>query len=147
VLANPRHTVIRTSLNAGVSPTGDRAFNEQMRRAWQAGQTLNLFCDEYRNPIPAVVTARAIWELVNQNLSGLFHIAGSERLSRVQIGELLAARCPQLNPKFEIGSLKDFRGSARSPDTSLNSDKVQKLLSFLLPKFSEWLAANPNEAI
>ncbi len=32
VLANPRHTVVRTSLNGGTSPTGDRGFNERMRR-------------------------------------------------------------------------------------------------------------------
>ena len=62
VLANPRHTVIRTSLNGGTSPTGDRGFNEQMRRAWLAGQTLNLFNDEYRSPTPAEATARATWE-------------------------------------------------------------------------------------
>src|ERR1019366_817735 len=64
VLANPRHTVVRTSLNGGISPTGDRGFNEQLRRAFAGGQTLNLFTDEFRNPISADVTARAVWELV-----------------------------------------------------------------------------------
>ena len=53
ILANPKHTVIRLSLNGGTSPAGDRGFNEQMRRAWQAGQTLRLFTDEFRSPIPA----------------------------------------------------------------------------------------------
>ena len=99
VLANPKHTVIRTSLNGGTSPTGDRGFNEQMRRAWQAGQTLRLFTDEFRSPIPAEVTARAIWELAAQNKPGLYHVAGSERLSRWQIGQLLAARWPELKPR------------------------------------------------
>ncbi|MDB6126074.1 MAG: putative dTDP-4-dehydrorhamnose reductase, partial [Pedosphaera sp.] len=37
VLRNPKHTVIRTSLNGGTSLTGDRGFNEEMRRAWQEG--------------------------------------------------------------------------------------------------------------
>ncbi len=59
VLANPNHTVIRTSLNGGTSPTGDRGFNEDMRCAWEAGRTLKLFTDEFRCPIPAAVTARA----------------------------------------------------------------------------------------
>jgi len=59
VLSNSRHTVIRTSLNGGISPTGDRGFNEEMRRAWQAGRTLQLFTDEFRSPIAAWVTARA----------------------------------------------------------------------------------------
>ena len=145
-LANPRHTVIRTSLNGGNSPTGDRAFNEQMRLAWQRGETLKLFTDEFRNPIPAETTARAAWELAIKNAAGLFHVAGAEKLSRFEIGQLIAARWPRLNPKIEAGSLKEYRGAPRSPDTSLNCAKVEKHLSFPLPKFSDWLAARPNEA-
>ena len=145
VLANPRHTVVRTSLNGGTSPTGDRAFNEQMRRAWQAGQTLKLFVDEFRCPIPAIVTARAIWELAAQGQPGLYHLAGSERLSRWQIGQLIAAREPQFKPRLEPASRRDHAGPPRPPDTSLNCAKVQRLLSFPLPGLSEWLAANPDE--
>jgi dTDP-4-dehydrorhamnose reductase len=145
VLANPRHTVIRTSLNGGASASGDRGFNEEIRRAWQQGKTLNLFVDEFRSPIPAIVTARAIWEVAAKNLSGLYHLAGSERLSRLQIGQLLAARWPQLNPKIQPGSLKDYQGAPRSPDTSLNCAKLQKFLSFPLPSLRQWLAENPQE--
>lgn len=145
VLANPRHAVIRTSLNGGTSPTGDRGFNEQMRQAWQAGQTLKFFSDEFRCPIPAVATVRATWELLNNGHAGLFHVAGSERLSRAQIGELLAARCPQLSPKFLVTSLKEYSGAPRSPDTSMNCAKVQRLLSFPLPGLRTWLATNPHE--
>ena len=146
VLANPNHTIVRTSLNGGASPTGDRGFNEQMRRAWRAGQTLRLFTDEFRSPISAEVTAHAIWELVALNRAGLYHVAGSERLSRWQIGQLLAARWPVLNPKIEPGSLKEYAGAPRAPDTSLNCAKAQKLLSFSLPGLTEWLAAHPDEA-
>jgi dTDP-4-dehydrorhamnose reductase len=145
VLANPRHTVIRTSLNGGISPTGDRGFNEQMRHSWKAGQTLKLFADEFRCPIPAVVTARVTWELLSKGHTGLFHVAGSERLSRARMGKLIASRWPQLQPKFVVTSLEEYSGAPRSPDTSLNCNKVQKLLSFPLPGLSEWLAANPNE--
>ena len=145
VLANPRHTVVRTSLNGGVSPTGDRGFNEQLRRAFARGETLRLFTDEFRCPIPAVVTARAVWELVAQNATGLFHVAGSERLSRLQIGQLLAARWPQFRPKVEGMSLSEFTGPPRTPDTSLNCARAQRRLSFPLPGLSAWLAANPQE--
>ncbi len=145
VLANPEHTVVRTSLNGGISPTGDRGFNEEMRRAWQVGKTLNLFTDEYRCPIPAAVTARAVWELAAQNQPGLYHLAGRERLSRWQIGQLLAARWPQLHPHLEPGSLKDFRGQPRSPDVTMNCAKIQKLLSFPLPGLTDWLNAHPDE--
>ena len=145
VLANPRHTVIRTSLNGGASPTGDRGFNEEMRRAWQAGKTLKLFTDEFRCPIPAAVTAQAVWSLAAKDQPGLYHLAGRERLSRWQIGRLLAGRWPQLNPRLEAASLDDYVGPARSRDTSLDSGKIQKLLAFPLPGLTDWLAAHPDE--
>ena len=145
VLANPDHTVVRISLNGGTSPTGDRGFNEEMRRAWQAGKTLKLFVDEFRCPMPAIVTARAIWDFIAQGKPGLYHLAGSERLSRWETGRIIAARWPQLNPRLEPASRKDYAGAPRPPDTSLNCAKIQKLLSFPLPGLGEWLRANPNE--
>jgi dTDP-4-dehydrorhamnose reductase len=147
VLANPGHTVVRTSLNLGVSPTGDRGFNEQLRTAFEAGEVVKLFTDEYRCPIPAMVTAQAVWELANQNCTGLFHVAGGERLSRYEIGRLIAARHPELNPNIEPESLKTYQGAPRSPDTSLNCSKAQGVLSFRLPGLTEWLKANPGEQI
>lgn len=140
VLSNPRHTVIRTSLNFGRSPAGDRAFNEQMLAALHRGETLKLFTDEFRCPIPAVETARAVWELAARNRAGLYHVAGSERLSRWQIGQLLAKHWALSNPKMEPASITDFHGLPRSPDTSLNCAEVHKFLSSPLPRFSDWLA-------
>jgi dTDP-4-dehydrorhamnose reductase len=145
VLANPRHTVIRTSLNSGTSPSGRRAFNEQMRRAWEGGQAVHLFRDEFRCPIPARVTARAIWQLLARNQAGLYHVAGSQRLSRLQIGQLLAARWPRLHPRIVPGSLREYSGAPRPPDTSLNCAKAQQCLSFPLPGLTKWLAEHPDE--
>ncbi|MGB8368313.1 MAG: SDR family oxidoreductase [Limisphaerales bacterium] len=145
VLRNPRHIVVRTSLNGGVSRAGNRGFNENLRLAWQAERGMNLFTDEFRCPIFAGETARAVWELVNQERTGLFHVAGAEKLSRWQIGQLIAARWPQLNPKITPGSAKNFPGSPRALDTSLNITKVRCVLSVPLPGLGEWLAANPNE--
>jgi len=145
VLKNPRHTVVRTSLNAGVSRAGNRGFNEELRLLWQKGKGMDLFTDEFRCPIFAGETARAVWELMNQGRTGLFHVAGAEKLSRWQIGQLIAARWPQLNPKITPGSAKNFPGPPRALDTSLNIAKIQKVLSVPLPGLGKWLAANPNE--
>ena len=143
VLANPRHTVVRVGLNAGVSITGDRAFNEQMRIAWEAGKTLDLFKDEFRCPIPAPVTARAVWELAQVRATGIYHLCGNERLSRYEIGKLLAERWPKLSPQIVAASSKSYQGAARCPDVSMNCAKAQKLLSFPLPRFSDWIAEHP----
>jgi len=139
VLANPRHSVVRTSLNYGTSPAGDRAFNEEMFRAWAAGRTTRLFTDEFRCPIPAAVTAQAVWELAAAEQPGLYHLAGAERLSRWEVGQLVAAHDANVPARMEPCSLREYRGAPRPPDTSLNCAKIQKLLTAPLPRFSAWL--------
>jgi dTDP-4-dehydrorhamnose reductase len=146
VLENPRHLVVRTSLNGGISPSGKRAFNEELRVALQAsGQGMTLFTDEFRCPIPAIETARAVFELVQKNCAGRYHLAGAEKLSRWQIGQLLVARWPEAKDKIRAGSARDFAGPPRALDTSLNITKIQNALSQPLPGLTEWLAANPHE--
>jgi dTDP-4-dehydrorhamnose reductase len=145
ILSNPLHTVVRTSLNGGVSPTRDRGFNEEMQGAWKEGKTLTLFTDEFRCPIPALVTARGLWEMAAKRMTGLYHLAGSEKLSRWEIGRLLASRHAELNPRIQPGSLKNYAGPPRSPDTSLNCEKLAGELSFPLPGLTSWLAQHPRE--
>jgi len=145
VLKNPRHIVVRTSLNSGSSPKGDTAYNEQLRDGWMRGRTLQLFFDEFRCPIPAAVTARATWELAGLDSGGMFHLAGSERLSRAQIGDLAAARHPELEARMKRCSLREYVGAQRPADTSLNCAKIQKRLSFALPGLTQWLREHPED--
>ncbi len=145
VLKNRRHTVVRTSLNGGTSPRGNRGFNEQLRKEWQAGRVVRLFADEFRSPIAASVTARAVWEIALNAIPGIYHVAGSQRLSRLEMGQLIAARWPGLNPKIERASRLEHQGAPRPPDTSLNCGKAQRHLSFPLPGLADWLQANPGE--
>ena len=142
VMANPLHTIVRTSLTAGKSPNGNRGIEEQLRLHWARGDTVKLFTDEYRCPIPAEVTARAIWELALAKRPGIYHLAGSERMSRLEIGQLIAAKHPELNPKIEPYSLRDHDGPPRAADTSLDCGKLQQLLSFPLRGLREWLASD-----
>ncbi|MCC6235342.1 MAG: SDR family oxidoreductase [Verrucomicrobiales bacterium] len=159
VLDGPRHLVVRTSLNYGSSRTGDRTFNEETVRLWRERRPMTLFTDEYRCPIPAVSTARAVWDLVTAVERGdarlpepgadptrrLFHVAGAEKLSRWELGRALAERWPELQPELRPGSLKDYVGGPRPADTSLVCDRVQAVLDWSLPRFSEWLRAQPRE--
>jgi dTDP-4-dehydrorhamnose reductase len=145
VLENPKHAVTRLSINGGVSRSGNRGFNEQLRMSLERGQGMKLFTDEYRCPIPAIETARAVWELAKKNHTGIFHVAGAEKLSRWQIGQLLLKRWPELKTKIEPALAKDFSGPPRAPDVSLDISKLQKVLDAPLPGLTEWLATNPNE--
>ncbi|MCX5722677.1 MAG: SDR family oxidoreductase [Nitrospirae bacterium] len=140
VLQNPRHSVIRVGLNAGTSPTGDRSFVEDMRNSVKGGKPLTLFTDEFRCPLPAGMTARAIWELIELDRPGLYHLGGAERLSRWEIGQVLIPWYQELAGQMEPGSVKSYTGAPRPPDLSMRCDKLQALLSFPLSGFRTWLA-------
>lgn len=145
VLANPRHSVLRLSLNFGRSPVGNRAFNEMLRNDLAAGRDFALFTDEYRCPTAALVTARATWELLNQRATGLFHLCGADRLSRWEIANLLLPHWPMMPGKVRPDTVKNYQGPPRPQDSSMNCAKVQRLLSFQLPGMAEALAQFPGE--
>lgn len=134
-----RHLIIRTSLNYGHSPSADRAFNEEMAQAWRSGKTLRLFTDEYRTPIAAAETARAILDLLAMGASGTLHVAGGERLSRWELGDLIARLHPDLDTPREATSLRDYQGPPRAADVTLDCRKAEGLLGRSMPRFSEWL--------
>jgi dTDP-4-dehydrorhamnose reductase len=144
VLQNPGHTVVRIVLTAGTSENGDRSFVEDMCQAAKAGNDVTLYADEFRCPLPAGVIARAIWELADRKQPGLYHLGGSERLSRWDIGEALLPWYPELKGLIVKGSAKNHVGSPRPADLSLRCDKIQRLLSFPIPGFREWLAGRPS---
>lgn len=139
VLANVRHTVVRIVLTAGTSAGGDRSFVEDMCRVARSGVVVSLFADEYRCPLPAGVIARALWELLASGRPGLYHLGGSERLSRWEIGEALAPWYPELQGRLQAGSAKQYHGSPRPADLSLRCEKIQRILSFPIPGFRSWL--------
>lgn len=145
VLRNPKHVVLRTSLNGGISRLGNRGFNEQFYAAMKTGQGMKLFVDEFRCPIFAGETARAAWELAENHCAGIYHVVGAEKLSRYQIGQLLLAHRPEIKAKIEAGSAKDFPGPPRALDTTLNISKIQKILSKPLPGLGKWLKTKAAE--
>lgn len=147
VREHSNHTIIRTALNFGESIKHDRAFNEQMHLQLAAGKEFTLFEDEYRCPLHAEVTARVLWELVDHRIGGLFLLGGAEKVSRWQIGKALCERWGELPGGIRPGSLRDYDGPPRAADLSMNTRKIQALLSFQLPGFHEWLADNPDAHI
>ena len=147
VLQNPRHTVVRIVLTAGASETGDRSFVEEICRTAKAGKDVTLYADEFRCPLPAGVIARVIWELIDRKQPGLYHLGGSERLSRWEIGETLLPWCPELKGHLMKGSAKNHVGSPRPADLSLRYGKIQGLLSFRIPGFREWLAGRSRRGV
>ncbi len=139
MLHNPRHSVVRIVLTAGTSQHGNRSFVEDMCRVAKSGRSVTLYGDEFRCPLPAGAIARAIWELLLRNASGLYHLGGQERVSRWEIGQALLPWYPELQGRLIEGSARTHVGAPRPADLSLTCEKLQSLLSFPLPGFRRWL--------
>ena len=80
--------VLRIPILMGNSPRGQRSVHEKLLAAIQAGEKPKLFCDEIRQPCSASNVAEVLLELTERrDLSGIFHWAGSEPLSRFVMGQ------------------------------------------------------------
>lgn len=86
---NPEDPVVlRIPILMGNSPGGRRSVHEKLLAAIQAGQRPGLFCDEIRQPCAASNVAEVLLELTERrDLHGIFHWAGSETLSRFEMGQ------------------------------------------------------------
>ncbi len=80
--------VLRIPILMGNSPGGQRSVHEKLIAAIHAGEKPKLFCDEMRQPCSASNVAEVLLELTERrDLHGLFHWAGSETLSRFEMGQ------------------------------------------------------------
>lgn len=78
---------LRVPLLMGNSPAGQRSHHERLFAEWSAGRTPRLFTDEYRQPCSAENLAEVLLELCERpDLRGVYHWAGTELLSRHEIG-------------------------------------------------------------
>lgn len=83
--------VVRTSPIIGNSLGGDRGLHERLFVSWKDGRPTSLFTDEIRQPVEVSNLADVTIELCERaNLSGLYHWAGTEALSRHEIGLRIA---------------------------------------------------------
>jgi dTDP-4-dehydrorhamnose reductase len=80
--------VLRIPILMGHSPSGQRSVHEKLLAAIHSGKRPQLFCDEIRQPCSAGNVAEALLELSERrDLHGIFHWAGSEALSRFEMGQ------------------------------------------------------------
>lgn len=86
-------SVLRSSPILGNTPAGDRTPHERLFLDWKAGKVPRLLAEEIRQPVAAANLADACVELAERpNLSGIFHWAGRDALSRHEMGERIARR-------------------------------------------------------
>src|SRR5262245_47746428 len=122
VLVRPRHVVARLSLLFGPTLTSRVGFFDQQLAALRAGSRLSLFEDEWRTPLSLAAAGRALVSLALSDFTGMIHIGGPERMSRLEMGKRLAAYL-NLDGAGFIPARRDSVACAepRPRDTSLDS--------------------------
>lgn len=84
--ANERALVVRLPLLYGESFGRGLGASDGLVAAIERGETPTLFSDEWRTPLDVAEAARKLVELAFGELRGLVHVAGAERLSRLELG-------------------------------------------------------------
>jgi dTDP-4-dehydrorhamnose reductase len=133
VLAGSGNVVVRLSLLFGPARTRNRgSFFDQMLSALQSGKPVSLFADEWRTPLGLRPAAAALVRVAVSAVSGLLHLGGPERMSRLEMGQRLAAFL-RLDPSGIVVSKRDNvpAPAPRPRDCSLDS--------------SRWRHSFPNE--
>jgi dTDP-4-dehydrorhamnose reductase len=140
--ASPGAAIVRTSLIYGFEPI-DRQTQFALEIA--AGRrTDRLFSDEYRCPIYVDDLAAALLELAEGDYAGVLNIAGAERVSRYEMGTLIARALGHDPQKIAAGLSADL--PVRRPrNCTLDIGRASGLLHTRLRGLREVLAVIERE--
>lgn len=121
--------VVRTSLILGSDRFGLTGNLAWMKGLIDKGERIPLFVDEFRNPSAASDLARALKALAEKGSPGLFHLAGPEKMSRYQLGEIVCRVMGWPESRLRPTRLAELDlDPPRPPDVSLNQEKAVALL-------------------
>jgi dTDP-4-dehydrorhamnose reductase len=125
--------VVRLPLLFGDSRGRGLGASDGLLAAIARGERPRLHLDEWRTPLDVRDAAGALVELVHGDERGLLHVAGPERVNRLQLGLLtLLARGDdpvEAQARLEPARRADFRaGPPRAEDTSLDASRALALL-------------------
>jgi dTDP-4-dehydrorhamnose reductase len=128
VLARGRAVVARVSLLFGLTVVGRPSFFDEQVAALREGRPCPLFADEWRTPLGLPTAARALLTLARSDFTGVLHLGGPERMSRLEMGRRLAAFLGA-DPSSLVATT---RGTAAAPeprprDTSLDPSRWRAL--------------------
>ncbi len=140
ILSEHSNAVIaRIALCFGKGLGKTQSFIDWLQSNLEHGEDTFLFSDEYRTPVSAIYIAKAVWELVNNNFTGLIHLTGKEKIDRYNFGIRYLQLYPGLNIRcIRKGSLYEA-GYPRPADVSMKSIYADKVLKEKSKKITEVL--------
>jgi dTDP-4-dehydrorhamnose reductase len=137
--ANPDACIARVVFY-GWSLSGTRSLSEFFFNALKAGNPVSGFTDTFFCPLYVEDLSWTLLEMLAEKISGVYHVVGSECLSKYEFGVKLAQMfCfdPNLIQPVQMKSLS--RGAPRASNLTLSSDKLAEALEHPLPDVNSGL--------
>jgi dTDP-4-dehydrorhamnose reductase len=128
------YLIVRMALMFGVGNGVNGCFTDWIRDGLTHKKPVRLYTDQYRTPLFVLDGVRALFELIEKPVKNeIFHLAGKERLNRYDFGKKFAKIFGYDEQWLRPVKMQDVATTAqRGSDCSLNTKKIQNLLSFQL---------------
>jgi len=118
----PGHIIARTSVIYG---DARQNFVSWVKGSLENGQKISVFTDQYNSPTFSADCAEAVSALIRNDVSGIFHTAGAERISRYEFARKIALFYGLNDGLIEPVTTDVLKQKARRPaDSSLDVGKV-----------------------
>ncbi len=134
--------IARLALVVGLPFLGaGNSFMFKMIAALKQGREVGMSDHEIRSPVDVITLGRALIELAGDHHHGIFHLAGLDRMSRLEMGRAIAKRFGFAETLVFAQPRAAVPGRATRPrDVSLDSRKVCARLKTPMLKFDEALS-------
>jgi len=107
--------IVRIAVLFGNAGTGTRNFMHEWLNKWKNGETVTVFHDEIRSFLSGQSAAQGLFALLNHKAKGIFHLAGSDNISRLAFAELLKKQTGIDNATIQSMSQKEVNTFAFRP--------------------------------
>ncbi len=129
----PRGLVARMSLMFGPSKCGRPAFIDNALMEMRNGRPQTFFRDEFRTPLDYATAAKILVRLIFTETSGILHVAGDERMSRIAMMARIATTMGFDSSLVQANNRADANGPEPRPaDVSLSTEKLFTLFPDLV---------------
>lgn len=129
--ACPGAVVVRGSLFYGIGGPKGRTFLSGLLEVLSRGERMRLFVDQRRNPVLVEDIAGAMVTVARRGLTGLYHVAGGEVVTRFDFGAMVCEIFGFDKRLLVPIKMADFEYEAPRPlDSSLNISKFREATGF-----------------
>ncbi|MBX7150875.1 SDR family oxidoreductase [bacterium] len=129
---------VRISLLYGFNLNLRQIFFDQMVTSIKNKQPIVLFSDQFRTMMNVSNAAACLLELAEGEQTGLLHLGGPERISRLDFGKRLAKFLGVNAKTLSSQPMSAIKSRARRPaDVSLNTDKAKSILKTRIQTIEE----------